>query len=163
MPRDECETALYQCGRCGMQWTAPGESSARHCGDCRHDEEMNRIGTVDEETDGWEKAGRVLEHGELEQGYRVAFENEWRSGLPESLFTPTDPDDVDVEPPLITGEIYDGRETPAGPRYEVGLDTPYWAEDEECPTVHVNHWDVVRVLERTKASVRLDEIRSEVA
>lgn len=156
-------TPLFQCGLCGAQWAAPEDAESRHCGLCRHDEPMARVGTVEETVDGWERAGRVLAHGELELGYRVSFEDEFRAREPESIFSIYDPEDRDVEPPLVTGQIYEIEETPAGPRYEIGLDVIYWMDDEESATKHIWHWEVEDVLERTKASVRLDDIRREIA
>lgn len=91
----DLNAVLYRCGRCGGQWTAPPSHDSRNCGDCRHDEPMERIGTVDKRPDGWEDAGRTLEHGELEKGYRVSFEHERRAEEPASIFNPFSPEDCD--------------------------------------------------------------------
>jgi len=150
-------SALYRCPRCCVELAGPSGKD-RLCGYCNEDVTLEEVGTVDADPDGWEELGRTPEHGELEQGYRVSFENEHRARHAVSLLSLYDEDDVDVEAPLVTGEIYDQRDTPQGPRYEVGLDEPYWY-DELPETVWVDHWEIEDVLERTKASARIADIR----
>lgn len=160
---DELEKVLYQCPRCTVQWTGPEVDELRFC-ECHNavllDDEKKKlepIGTAETDEDGWNRLGPSAET--LQKGFGVLYENEHRLELEDNGVM----QDWDTKEDPVPGEIHGVEDTQFGPRYEVCPDTDWWhpgREQSGAPEDHIWHWEIVEVTERTRASVRLEEIRS---
>lgn len=155
------EQVLYQCPRCTVQWTGPDVDEPRLCECDRHvvfgdEKRLEAVGRVETDADGWDRLGPAAET--LQKGFGVLYENEHRLQLEDNGVM----QDWDTEDDPVPGEIHGVVETRYGPRYEVCPDTDWWhpeREEEGAPHDHVWHWEIVEVTERTRASVRLEELR----
>lgn len=162
------EATLYECPRCTVQQVGPDIDDPRVCvcnriavGIDDEDVRLEKIGTVDveEPVDGFERLGHSVET--LQKGFGVLYENDTRHKTEGGIYIDWD---SDTDP--VPGEIHGIEETRHGPRYEICPATEWWhlerdVDEEGVPEDHVWHWEIVEVTERTRASVRLEEIREE--
>lgn len=155
---------LYQCQRCTRQLAGPETDELRVC-ECHHavtlddtEYRMKPVGTIETDEDGWSDLGPAAEV--LQKGFGVLYENDHRLQLEDNGVM----QDWDTEDDPVPGEIHAVEETRYGPRYEVCPETDWWhpsREEEGAPHDHVWHWEIVEVTERTRASVRLEELREQ--
>lgn len=154
---------LYQCPRCSVQWAGPDVKELRVCECDRHvvfgdQQRLQPVGTVKADGGGWERLGPAAET--LQKGFGVLYENDHRYQLEDNGVM----QDLDTGEDSVPGEIHGVEETRFGPRYEVCPDTDWWHPEREAdgaPHDHVWHWEIVEVTERTRPSVRLEELKRE--
>lgn len=159
-----CRNAiLYQCPRCSVQWSGPDVSEPRVC-ECERvvvrgeSKRLEAVGTIETDETGWDRLGPAAET--LSVGFGVLYENDLRLQLEDNGVM----QDFDTKDDPVPGEIHAVEETRYGPRYTVCPETDWWhpeREEDGAPEDHVWHWEIVEVTERTRASVRLEEIRQE--
>ncbi len=159
------QLTLYQCPRCTTQWSGPEVDEERVC-ECSRaaifgdDTHLEAIGTIETDEEGWTRLGPTVET--LQKGFCVLYENDLRKQLEDG--GPWQDHDTKDEP--VPGEIHAVEETRYGPRYKVCPETDWWhpgREETGAPEDNVWHWEIVEVTERTRASVRLEEIRQKRA
>lgn len=161
---DATESTLYQCPRCTVQWTGPDADEPRIC-ECSRvvifedDATLEPIGTADTDESGWNRLGPSAET--LSKGFGVLYESDRReledNGVMQDWNTKDDP---------VPGEIHVVEETRYGPRYKICPEIEWWhpnRQEDGAPEDSVWHWEIVEVTERTRASVRLEELRKERA